>query len=221
MTLLIIAASLTAGFFVNKAIWKMLLHLPRKNAAGAVKGPTLMYQSTIFFVSASSILLAYQTFEWSIAFLTASFLMITGILISAIDIQCHVIPNRLSLLTTSGGLLYVMCQIFVTGEVTLMPLFSVLIGGGFICLLAVTSSMGGGDVKYMAGASLFLSPSLSVLALFIAFISGGIFSIYAMVFSKVKKNAKIAFGPFLVIGICTAFLFGDGFIQAYLSWLQF
>lgn len=164
--------------------------------------------------------MAYFYLGWSFTFIAACFLIWLGLLIGAIDLAHHVIPNALSIINALGGLIYAGILILNKGELTLAPIFSVLIGGGFFFLLSIFSSMGGGDVKYMAGACLFLSPSQTLLGIFITFMVGGLASLGFIVFKRAKGGTAIAFGPYLIIGICLSFIFGNEWIQLYLEWVQ-
>lgn len=164
---------------------------------------------------------AYKQLGLSSAFFWSCFLLWTGIVISAIDLKHKIIPDRLSLLTAIGGLLYWIILSYSSGKIELAPLLGALIGGGFLLLLALFSSMGGGDVKYMAGASLFLTPGLTVFSLYVAFISGGLISLFLMISGRAKKGKHIPFGPFLVFGIVTAYIYGNDFIRLYLNWIEF
>lgn len=165
--------------------------------------------------------LAYGYLGWSFTFVAACFLIWTGILIGMVDMAHQVIPDEFSLVNAMAGVIYAGIVMLNNGELTLGPLISALIGGGFFYLLATFSSMGGGDVKYMAGACLFLSPSLTLLAIFITFMAGGLASLHFILFRGAKRETAIAFGPYLIIGICLSFIFGNEWIQMYLDWVQF
>lgn len=163
---------------------------------------------------------AYFYLGWSFNFFAACFLIWIGLLIGTIDLVHHIIPNELSIINALGGFIYAGIFILNQGELTFAPLISVLIGGGFFFLLSVFSSMGGGDVKYMAGACLFLSPTQTLLGIFITFMAGGFASLFFILFKRAKWGMNIAFGPYLIIGVCLSFIFGNEWIQAYLEWVR-
>lgn len=82
-------------------------------------------------------------------------------------------------------------------------------------VLAVLGAMGGGDVQLMAAAGLLLGLSVIPAAL-IGIVLGAVFGII----QKVKtKNSVIRFGPYLAVGIFAAYIFGDGIIKWYVSFL--
>lgn len=163
----------------------------------------------------------YQVIGFDISFLWACFLLWTGIVISLIDLKHQLIPNRLSLITALGGVVFYIVLMVQTQTLTLSPIFGAIVGGGFLLILALLSSMGGGDIKYMTGAGLFLGPSMTILALYVAFILGGLVSMVLLLTKKFKKGTHIPFGPFLVIGVVTAFVLGPQILATYLNWVQF
>lgn len=80
-------------------------------------------------------------------------------------------------------------------------------------------AIGGGDIKLMAACGLLLGWKLIVLAFFVGCIVGAVIHVVRM---KVSGAGKVlAMGPYLSIGIGLAALWGDLFINWYLSVLGF
>lgn len=78
-------------------------------------------------------------------------------------------------------------------------------------------AMGMGDVKLMAVIGLFLGFKLTVLSMFLAFIIGSIVSVFLLI-AKIKgRRDHIPFGPFIVLGSTTAFLWGNEIIAWYFN----
>ncbi|MBQ8590057.1 MAG: prepilin peptidase, partial [Firmicutes bacterium] len=92
----------------------------------------------------------------------------------------------------------------------------VSVGGLFFLLWFATggAGLGFGDVKLMAAAGLLLGFPRILLALIIGSVSGAILHSIRM---KRGAGKKLAFGPYLSLGIGTAALFGEQIITAYLS----
>jgi leader peptidase (prepilin peptidase)/N-methyltransferase len=84
-----------------------------------------------------------------------------------------------------------------------MLLMALIIKGGF----------GGGDIKLMAVCGFLLGWQCTVLAFFIALVTGVCFALI----TKKKKGEHFAFGPFLCIGTAAAMLYGREIISAYLN----
>ena len=77
-------------------------------------------------------------------------------------------------------------------------------------------SLGDGDIKLMGIVGLSIGIMNSVVSLFIASVTGLIFS---LIVSKKNKEGIIPFGPFLLIGALIILYFSDiitPFLQAYL-----
>mgnify|MGYP001420488850 CR=1 FL=1 len=84
-----------------------------------------------------------------------------------------------------------------------------------VVLLVFPGSFGGGDVKLASCIGLLLGIELSVVALEGALISGALAGIiYALATGKGFKS-RIPFGPFLIIGLITALLFGRDILVLY------
>lgn len=93
---------------------------------------------------------------------------------------------------------------------------------GFLYLLIVFSkgkAMGGGDMKLMAACGLLIGWKLIILAFFWGCILGSVIHIIRM---KVSKEGRmLAMGPYLSMGIMLAVLYGNRFLDWYLSLLGF
>lgn len=83
---------------------------------------------------------------------------------------------------------------------------SLLISTGIVIIIftvlyySVENLIGGGDVKLIFVLSIWLGYPQVVVALYLAFIAGGIFAAFYLLFEHGKTVDKIAFAPFLVIG---------------------
>ena len=85
--------------------------------------------------------------------------------------------------------------------------------------IAVVSrgGMGGGDIKLAAFMGLFLGPRLVGLALFLAFLVGGLVGIALLVSGKKGRKDAVPFGPYLALGGVLALLQGGNIISWYLG----
>ena len=88
----------------------------------------------------------------------------------------------------------------------------------FLLILFLASNgraIGGGDIKLMAAAGLFLGWKNVLLAFAIGCIGGAIIHLIRMRVSD--KDHVLAFGPYLSAGILIAALFGDELVSCYLA----
>lgn len=94
-------------------------------------------------------------------------------------------------------------------SVILLVIFSVLYYG-------IKNFMGGGDVKLIFVLSIWLGYPQIIIALYIAFIFGGVFAVMYLLIKQRMYTVKIAFAPFLVVGAVVSFFVGS---RLYDLWL--
>lgn len=86
-----------------------------------------------------------------------------------------------------------------------------------IYVISRGSAMGGGDVKLMAAAGLFLGWKLAIVALILGCLYGSVIHIIRMKVSGEGK--KLAMGPYLAAGIVSAMWFGQYIVDWYATFL--
>lgn len=141
------------------------------------------------------------------------------IIVSFIDFRYQIIPDGLVLIILSLGVIHGAYQVLVMGE----PWYSFVIGFFaasvplYILGMIYKDGMGGGDIKLMAAAGLFIGWKLILLSLFIGALYGGAVSIFLIATGKGSLKSTIPFGPMLSLGIVTCALAGDLILSWYLS----
>ena len=146
-------------------------------------------------------------------------LAVCGILLSVslIDAETQTIPDRLNLALAVCGAVSVLLSPadwlpHVIGALCVsVPMF-------LLCLV-IDGAFGGGDIKLMAAAGLFLGWQNTLLAMFFGIVFGGIYGIYLLAAKKAGKKDHFAFGPFLCAGIVIAMLFGGPVLEWYCAFL--
>lgn len=93
----------------------------------------------------------------------------------------------------------------------------VIVSGVMLIILLITKGrgIGGGDVKLMAAAGLFLGWKMIILSLFLGCIVGTVVHLIRMKVSGAGR--RLAMGPYLALGIAFNALFGVDVIFAYVS----
>ena len=81
--------------------------------------------------------------------------------------------------------------------------------------------MGMGDVKLALPLGAILGWPQVAVWLLLSFLIGGIFAILLLVTGKARFGKRIAFGPFLLVGMLAAKLWGEKVWQWYLRGLLF
>jgi leader peptidase (prepilin peptidase)/N-methyltransferase len=97
-----------------------------------------------------------------------------------------------------------------------------IIAGGLISVLVSATkerAMGWGDAIVAFFMGLILGWPDVIMALIIAFLSGGLISVILMLLKKKSMKSYLPFAPFLALGALLIILFGDIIIKGYLSLL--
>lgn len=109
---------------------------------------------------------------------------------------------------------------------TLSGILGMIIGYGMIWIIDKfgqkifnKKSMGEGDGAFLAVLGLLLGIKLTIVAIFIAFILGGIMAAYILLSAKKSRHDYIPFAPFLGIGAYISAMFGNELIKFYLSFI--
>ena len=82
-------------------------------------------------------------------------------------------------------------------------------------ILSIGGAIGGGDVKLMAVAGLYLGLSRTLFAFLLACLVGSIIHIVRMKFFGADR--ELAMGPYLAIGLYISLLYGEDLIRMYFS----
>lgn len=146
-------------------------------------------------------------------------LAVCGVLLSValIDAETQIIPDRLNLaLAVLGVLCLLLAPAAWPGR--LIGALCVSVPMFVLCLL-IPGAFGGGDIKLMAAAGLFLGWQQTLLAMFFGILGGGFYGMYLLAAKKADKKDHFAFGPFLCVGIVLAMLFGDPVLEWYCQFL--
>ena len=129
------------------------------------------------------------------------------IVISYYDIKTNKIPNFLLIILAAIAV----CSFVLNGKVSVYSaVFGALFMFIFLYVIRILSAkgIGGGDIKLMTVCGFMLGLGDALYALLIGSIIAGIYVI-VVVRSRTKDlKAKIAFGPFLSIGVTAVIVFG-------------
>jgi len=113
--------------------------------------------------------------------------------------------------TLGVSTIYNYLQLFITiyipsGLIISFPIW-------LIYFISRERAMGLGDVYLAAIMGFLLGWQAGLLALYIAFVTGAIFGLIAIIFKNKKFKSKIAFGPFLVIGTVIMLFWGERIME--------
>lgn len=141
------------------------------------------------------------------------------VIITVIDIEHQIIPDRITL----PGILYGLAAgSYLHGWFDTVVGF--VAGGGSFLLLAEVylrtrgvQGMGGGDIKYIAAAGAFLGWQQVLVVIFGGSLLGALFGALGMSVKKIKFLTRIPFGPFLVLATLISIFYGKEMIFLYLE----
>lgn len=173
-------------------------------------------------------LLVYSHFGLSVEALAFVYLFSILIAVFFIDLEHMIIPNELVIAASAGGLLVIVYNMVTPFSVFepahwATPLIGMVSSSGILFLVALIGlliykndgAMGMGDVKLFIPIGMFLGWKLSLLALFISIMGGGIISILLLLFKIKDRKSAIPFGPFIILGTMVAALYGNKLLEWY------
>lgn len=152
----------------------------------------------------------------SIQFFSTIFLFSALIAISFIDIKHRIIPDGIIITLIVAGVFFNIINSEITWIDSLIGFFAASVPLLTIALVS-KGGMGGGDIKLMAAAGLFLGWRLILLSLFISSIIGAVIGIGLVLLGIKKRKDTLPFGPFLSLGIMISLLYGGSIIKWYLG----
>lgn len=138
------------------------------------------------------------------------------LVVTVIDIHYFIIPNEILITGLVIGLIIIVSQL-------MDRLFSGIIGffiaGLIMLLIAIVSKggMGGGDIKLSAVMGLYLGWQGVLVALFIAFLCGGIWGSLLLLTGRKGRKDAVPFGPYLALGGAIAALWAQELLAWYMT----
>jgi leader peptidase (prepilin peptidase)/N-methyltransferase len=162
---------------------------------------------------------AFLRFGFTVPALLAAAFFAILIVVSFIDLDHQIIPDGLAVCILILGVFNFFYGTFVFGESWTVYVFGIFAASLPLYLLGLLfpDSLGGGDVKLMAAAGLFLGWKLILLALLLGDFIALIYVLALFVQRKFRRETPIPFGPFLSVGMICSLLFGDQLIGLYLG----
>jgi len=138
---------------------------------------------------------------WTVLLITLSYL------VAVFDINKKQIPNELIIIMITIWLILIVPLIIYDMDsgisVLTDSLLGVLIGGGIFMLVYIVSrkGLGGGDVKFMAAAGLYLGFTGTIPAILYGTVLAAITGLVLLICKKIGRKDTIPLAPFLFVGI--------------------
>ena len=146
--------------------------------------------------------------------LLGEMLLLSGYVATVFDIKVKKIPNKLVLAMMAAWVLVMMPKLLLDTEVALVMLkdagWGFLAGGGLFFLIYLISrkGLGGGDVKFMAVAGLYLGFGGVMTSMLYGSILVGLTGLILLLLKKVGPKDTLPLAPFLYAGILVTIFYG-------------
>jgi len=160
--------------------------------------------------------LLFMYFGWSLEFIFYLIISLFLVIIFVYDFRYHLILDKVSITAIILALVFNL----ILGFSIISLLLGGLIGGGFFFLQFIVSKgkwIGGGDIRLGILMGFLLGWQKLLVAMFLAYFVGAIFSIVLIFLKKKKLKSHLPFGTFLTAGTFVALLWGQEIIDWYLS----
>ena len=144
------------------------------------------------------------------------------------DLKYGIIPDKILLPAIVVSLVYLTISTFYFPSSNVLHSISNHLLSAFgsflffllLYLITKTQGMGFGDVKLSFLMGLILGFPGVVLAIYLAFLTGGLVGIILILWKKKKLKSSVAFGPFLVVGVLLSLFFQGQIIEQILRLLN-
>jgi len=139
--------------------------------------------------------------------LRTAFIISFGYVAMVYDINTKRIPNMLVSLMVLGWVMLIVPMLFIETQSAVKliaeSLLGLLIGGGLFLLVYIISrrGLGGGDVKFMAAAGLYLGLGETIPAILYGTVLAAITGLILLILKKIGSKDTMPLAPFLFIGI--------------------
>jgi leader peptidase (prepilin peptidase)/N-methyltransferase len=165
-------------------------------------------------------LLHYAMFGWSALLAVRLVFACALIVLFAIDLEHHLLPNVITLPGIAVGLLV---SLFLP-PFFVDALIGALVGGGALWLIGEAyfrfsgqEGMGGGDVKMLAMVGAFLGWKSVVLTLVLSSVAGSVIGVLLILTRRGGLKHELPYGTFLALAALAASLVGERVIAWYVG----
>lgn len=189
------------------------------------KYPVIELLTAVIFI------IMYNKYGFTIKFFADIFLSSILIIVTFIDIQHKIIPNKLLIFCLAAGFLIFMSNIiynyfiiFESGFWT-NHLLGAFIGSGTLGIVAALGcliyknddAMGLGDVKLFFVIGLFLGWKMTIVALILSVFLAAFLSVILILTGIKERKSTLPFGPFIAVATIITLLFGWDLLKFYIQ----
>ena len=168
--------------------------------------------SPVFCITAAvALFCGFFVYGLSIPGVFASLFLLALAACASSDINAGVVPDAVLILIAVLGIVYFLAvEGWSTGGALLRAIGIVIVSVPMLLIsLLLKGAFGGGDIKLMAAAGLFLGWKLNLAGAVTGMFISGFYGIYLLVVKKAGAKGKLKLAPFLAVGLGFALLFGN------------
>jgi leader peptidase (prepilin peptidase)/N-methyltransferase len=165
-------------------------------------------------------LLHLYVFGWSALMAVRLVFACALIVLFAIDLEHHLLPNIITLPGIAVGLIF---SVIVPPGIR-DALLGAILGGGVLWLIGEAyfrfsgqEGMGGGDVKMLAMVGAFLGWQLVLVTLVTSSVAGSLIGMLVIAFRRGGLKYALPYGTFLALGALVSSIAGDLIINWYVG----
>jgi leader peptidase (prepilin peptidase) / N-methyltransferase len=184
------------------------------------KGPISIRYPLIELLTAALFAAAWWYYGPSLLLVSRLIFLCALIVLFAIDLEHHLLPNVITL----PGIVVGLAFSFFTEPGWLASLIGILAGGGVLYLMAYVyfkvrheEGLGMGDPKMLGMIGAFLGWRLTLLTLMMASLTGTVVGLALIVAGRGTMKYALPFGCFLAVGALAAGIAGPALLTWYLS----
>ena len=177
--------------------------------------------SPVFYIFAAVALFsAFFVMGFNINGVFAALFLLLLTACACADINAGIVPDLLVILIA----VLAVVKFFVTEPFSINTAVPYLIGAVcvsvpmLILALMIKGAFGGGDIKLMAAAGLYLGWKYTVAGVAVGLFAAGLYGIYLLIRKKAGPKSKLKLAPFLAYGLAAATLFGDLIVRLIFGW---
>src|SRR5204863_4574857 len=182
------------------------------------RSPISIRYPIVELITMAVFVLHYAVFGADLILIPRLMLACAMIVLFAIDLEHHLLPNVITLPGIAIGFLFSL--LFAPGPVS--SLVGLLLGGGSLWLIGEAyyrysgqEGMGGGDVKMLAMIGAFLGWKLVLVTLVFSSITGALAGIAVIASRRGDLRYALPYGTFLALAALVASLYGDRIVAWY------
>lgn len=184
----------------------------------ACRAPISIRYPIVELVTMGMFLLHYAVFDWNALLAVRIVFACAMIVLFAIDLEHHLLPDVITLPGSVAGLL---CSLWLPPGVV-DALIGAVAGGGVLWLIGEAyyrysgqEGMGGGDVKMLAMVGAFLGWQQVILTLVLSSVAGSLVGMLLIATRRGGLKYELPYGTFLALAALAASLAGEPIITWY------